>query len=258
VTAHHIAENFAKMIAETEAAQRHEATESQIKNDAGLNRETRRRNLANLGSVRKDQTDRCSAWWGGTGGNVKLWHSIPAVDLAVGKLDSFDPKSISIFPTFKDPDKDFVPGTSLCKMGFPFHHITPTWNDAVSRFELPPGALPLPLFPIDGILTRLVNVDVQNPDGTVPPPPPYPLQLLETSTPGLRGQSGGPTFDIQGTVWGIQVQTRSLSLGFDPTVPGGKPTQKEHQFLNVGLGAHSATIIGFFKQLGITFSMSAY
>ena len=35
------------------------------------------------------------------------------------------------------------------------------------------------------------------------------------STPGLRGQSGGPLFDREGLVYGMQHMTSHLHLGFD-------------------------------------------
>lgn len=38
--------------------------------------------------------------------------------------------------------------------------------------------------------------------------------FIETSTPRLRGQSGGPIFDVNGAIWAIQSQTHHLKLGF--------------------------------------------
>ena len=59
-----------------------------------------------------------------------------------------------------------------------------------------------PRFPIEGMLTRnLLN------EGEV--------FGLELSTPGLRGQSGGPLFDKNGLICGMQSQTNALHLGFD-------------------------------------------
>jgi trypsin-like peptidase len=253
VTAHHIAELLGKMIAGANKARAHETQEAQIRNDSSLDHKARKKKLASLGHLSKDETDRCSAWWGKDGLNVAQFHSLPHVDLAVGKLEPFDKNWVPTYPTFKDPAKNFEPGTSLCKLGFPFHQITPTWNAAKDSFELPPGALPMPLFPMDGILTRFAEIRVVG-----GPAPPYPLRFLETSTPGLRGQSGGPIFDTRGTIWGIQVRTAHLSLGFDPPIPNAKPGEKEHQFLNVGLGVHPETIIGFLRDNGVKIDVSAY
>ena len=258
VTAHHIAELFDKMTKGAAKARAHEAQEAQIRSDPALDHKARKKKLANLGHLDKDETDRCSAWWGGSNANIMQFQTLPTVDLAIGKLDPFDPAWIPTYPTFKDPTKNFDSGTSLCKLGFPFHQITPIWHAATGMFELPPGSVPLPVFPMDGILTRIVNVNVQAAGGIPIQPPSYPLQLIETSTPGLRGQSGGPTFDTQASIWGIQSRTIHLSLGFDPPVPGGKPDQKEHQFLNLAWGAHATTILGFFAQHGVSAAISSY
>jgi hypothetical protein len=103
----------------------------------------------------------------------------------------------------------------------------------------------LPVFPIEGILTRVMNfVDV---GGSVPP---YPMQKIETSSPGLLGQSGGPMFDQEGTVWAIQSETAHLPLGFDAVVTP--------QFLNVGRGAHVSTVLGLFDEHGIAYKKSDY
>jgi hypothetical protein len=160
---------------------------------------------------------------------------------------------VSRYPVFKDPDRDFQPGASLCKLGYPFHSITPVYDSAKDSFMLPPGALPMPLFPMDGIFTRNLVI-APPPDATLP----FPFMFIETSSPGLKGQSGGPIFDTQGTVWGIQCQTAHLPLGFSPPVPGGRASEKEHQFLNVGLGAHPKTILGILDQIGVKVQISNY
>jgi hypothetical protein len=173
-------------------------------------------------------------------------------DVGVGRLDPFDPGCTKVYPIFKDPSKNFDPGTSLCKLGFPFHSFEPTWNKEREMFELPPRALPMPRFPIDGIFTRTAEVVIEGSE-----PPPFPVRYVETSSPGLKGQSGGPTVDVKGTIWAIQAKTINFPLGFDPSVPG-KKDQTEHQFLNVGLGVHPITIFGLFNQVGIKFQVSDY
>ncbi len=71
------------------------------------------------------------------------------------------------------------------------------------------------------------------------------LSYLETSTPGLRGQSGGPIFDVEGRLCAIQVHTVHYPLGFSPVVEQGGRQLEEHQFLNVGVGVHADTILAF-------------
>lgn len=251
VTAHHIVDQWEKLAATHEQVKELKAKRSAIENDASMSGTQRHKALNKIGMLNKDAPEQVSIWFGGG----DLVHplvvangqflSLPAVDLAVAKLEPFDPKWVTTYPTFKDPDKDYEPGQSLCKLGFPLHQITPIWNAGNARFEIPPEALPLPIFPIEGILTRFAKVVIEG-----QPDPPFPMNWIETSSPGLRGQSGGPMFDQRGTVWGIQVQTHSYDLGFN--------TGTRTQFLNVGLGVHAATLINFFKEVGIKFQLSPY
>lgn len=126
--------------------------------------------------------------------------------------------------------------------------LSPTFDEATSNFALPPDQTSLALFPIEGIFTRILNITAQ---GGGAGNYPFPLMFVETSTPGLRGQSGGPTFDWDGAIWAIQSQTRHLPLGFSPEIKHGGTAQKEHQFLNVGMGVHVETVLGFLNQKGV-------
>ena len=75
--------------------------------------------------------------------------------------------------------------------------------------------------------------------------------IVETSSPGLMGQSGGPTFDSEGRIWAMQSKTTHYPLGFPP----GQKNQ-EHQFLNAGWGTHAETIINFFDTIGVEYNLS--
>jgi hypothetical protein len=155
---------------------------------------------------------------------------------------------VASYPVFKDPARNFDPGTSLCRIGFPFHTVEPTYDATRNVFELPPGSVPLPRFASDGILSRIIEVEMEG------QPAPHFVGFIETSSPGLRGQSGGPIFDRQGTIWGIQSKTQHYPLGFSPEVKG----QREHQFLNAGWGTHAATVIGVLNSQGIAHQVSSY
>ena len=80
---------------------------------------------------------------------------------------------------------------------------------------------------------------------------------FEMSTPGLRGQSGGPAFDVDGKVWGMQYKTNFLDLDFDvdmEVLRGGKKTKvKDSAFLNVGLCAHVDVLKDFMREHGVQF-----
>jgi hypothetical protein len=200
-------------------------------------------------NVSDDKTLRAAVNWGGSDSKLVDIYRHPDVDLAIGRLAPFDDSSVKNYPDLKDPHKEFEPGASLCKYGYPFQSIVPTWDARKKRFKLP-AADQLSMFPIEGIFTRTFE------EGGVASP--YPLMYVETSSPGLRGQSGGPTFDIHGAIWAIQSDTNHLPLGFNPPVPGAENGESEHQFLNVGLGVHSATVIGALTELGVAHTVSAF
>lgn len=193
--------------------------------------------------LKNDDLSNFSAWWSFDGVRLREPHGIPTVDLAVGRLEPFDPSWAGPYPVFKDPDRDFDVGTSLCRLGYPFSEVDVSWDDEKHGFDLA-GTLPVPLFPIEGIYTRTVEFFREDGEDT-----PYPYMMIETSSPGLKGQSGGPIFDNMGCIWGIQSCTVSYPLHFETRMP---------QFLNVGRGAHSETILNFFDEVGIRYEKSPY
>jgi S1-C subfamily serine protease len=184
-----------------------------------------------------------SMWWSNDQAKAVEAHVYPDADLALCRLDPFDPAMVSGYPTFKDPG-DLKQGMGLVKVGFPFYEVGTTFDG--TNFVFNPGTLPIPYFPMEGIFTRIHDNGVSA-DG-------YPVKLVETSSPGLRGQSGGPILDRSGNVCAIQSQTRSMHLGFKPKIQDGSKEVEEHQFLNVGLGVHPETIKALFQKHGITAS----
>lgn len=224
----------------------------QIYETPSLDKNSRSRLLKALPKFEGDVVTRSSVWWGFEGLIVEDIIVIPSVDLAFIKFKNFNPVWVKNYPVFKNPSTNISPGKSLCRIGFPFATIIPTFNESTNTFILPPGSLPLPFFPNEGIFTRNVNVAI---DPSIPKPP-YELMFIETSSAGLKGQSGGPIFDVNGYIWGIQSQTRHFPLGFSPEVPNGKHGEKEHQFLNIGWGVHIKTLIGAMKDLNIKHEIS--
>jgi hypothetical protein len=251
LTCFHITQSFQKMMQECAFVRSVRAQADAIKADPALSAKQRSKKLAELPKITAEMTEQCSAWWGRDGVRLVSARGIEVIDLAVGKLDPFDPAWVQAYPFIKDPAKDFDQGVSLCKLGYPFHRIEPVWDQTVGSFRLPPGALPLPRFPIEGIFTRNVDVVVRN-----APQPPFPLRWVETSSPGLKGQSGGPTFDHNGWIWAIQARVLSIPLGFDGEIEIKKVKHKVPQFLNVGLGVHPTTIIGLLDQMKVKYDVS--
>jgi len=190
-----------------------------------------------------------SFWWGQDGLGLQDVRPLPEADLILGRLDPFDASSITNYPVLKDPGKNISPGTSLCRTGFPFHTIKTDFDPKRNSFSLDAACLPPPFFPIEGIFTRNVVVGKSKDNH-------HEIKFLETSSPGLKGQSGGPIFDCHGTIWGLQSRTKNLPLGFSPKVKRGDTEVEENQFLNVGEGIHVETILSFIKANRISVQVS--
>lgn len=189
-----------------------------------------------------------SLWWGVGGERVQQIQVLDGIDLCVGQLSPFVAQDNAVYPVLKNP-ASMREGTSLCRLGYPFHQIKATYDEATNSFALPPEVFPIAEFPNEGIFTR-VHILPQPPGGNVP------LELIETSSPGLRGQSGGPIFDTAGNVWAIQSDTLSLPLEFSPTVTVNGRLVVEHQFLNVGRGVHARSLIGLLTAMNVDHQVS--
>jgi hypothetical protein len=154
-----------------------------------------------------------------------------AADIAVARLEPFDSQAFASEPTFRDTSAEpLAQGASVCLVGFPFHHIEATFDPDTRGFTLAPGAFPVPRFAIDGIVARFRRRHLaQDASGL----------FIQTSSPGLRGQSGGPLLDVRGRIVGIQSHTEHLDLGFDASFSNERGERVvERQFLNVGAATH--------------------
>jgi hypothetical protein len=212
LTAGHILRQWHQLVDGVESVKRTQAARDAIEKDAALSKKEKAVKLSPL-VIGKDDSDNCSAWWGVDRVELKNFSYVPiivpdfgeAVDIGVGRLDPFDPAAykISNYPVFKNPDKNFEPGVSLCKLGYPLYQVTPTWNAQTNSFCLPPGTLPMPRFPIDGIFTRIAEIVIQGGQHL-----PYPIRYLETSTPVLRAR-----------VAGLRLTSTEISGRFKPRRP---------------------------------------
>ncbi len=165
----------------------------------------------------------------------------PTLDLAILKFKNVKQIYYTSYATFLKDSTQLKQGKTLCRLGFPFAEFTnfayDLINDEINFTQS--GNMNSPSFPIDGIITRHV-VDGQNIVG------------LELSTPGLRGQSGGPLFDTEGIICGMQSMTVQYHLGFDDQkieiISNGKKTNTiNHSFLNVGRCIHVDAIKSFLQ-----------
>lgn len=139
-------------------------------------------------------------------------------------------------------------GQSVCKLGFAFpEYDFFEYSNELKNIVMKKNIIAsFPLFPMDGIVTRLIMDENKN------------LSMFETSTAGIRGQSGGPIFSPEGLVYGIQSMTKQLDLNFDVDmeVKRGNNTKKINYtpFINLGVGVSSLEIIKFLDENNISYN----
>jgi hypothetical protein len=171
----------------------------------------------------------------------------PTLDLAVIKFKDVKHKYYTGHATFLKDGSQLKQGKYLCRFGFPFAEFTnfqyDLYEDEISFTNT--GNVNSPSFPMDGIVTRHVM------DGGK-------MVGVEMSTPGLRGQSGGPLFDTNGIICGMQSETVQYHLGFDEQsieiISNGRRTNTvNHSFLNVGRCVHVDAIKEFLTQVNVKY-----
>ncbi|MEJ7623156.1 MAG: serine protease [Pyrinomonadaceae bacterium] len=171
----------------------------------------------------------------------------PGLDVALLKFNGFTRLLCDTFPTFARDDDDLKQGKSLCRLGFPFPEFNNYGYDEStdSIGWTATGQELTPRFPIDGMVTRHVADEAGK------------IIAFELSTPGIRGQSGGPAFDIEGKVWGMQSITKHLDLDFDVDVEvmrgAGVKRIQESAFLHVGGCIHVKVLKEFMREHNVSF-----
>jgi hypothetical protein len=191
-----------------------------------------------------------SYWWGMDGVQLTDIRPLPEGDLVLGRLSPFNPYAWPLYPVFKSPD-DLGVGTALCKLGYPFQRVHATFREANNSFDLGPSVRTLACFPMEGLYTRTLDAGKSG-DGR------YDIKFLETSSPGLRGQSGGPILDANGTIWGVQSRTDNYACGAVTRVGKDGREVEEEQCINLGIGIHPELIVSFLRDNGVRFLLSDY
>lgn len=171
----------------------------------------------------------------------------PSLDVALLHFKNFTRLLCTTFPVFPRAGSSLKQGRFLCRLGFPFPEFANFEYDSVTdhiRWTTA-GRPNTPQFPIEGMVTRhLLGQDGQ-------------IVGFELSTPGLRGQSGGPAFDVDGRVWGMQAATSHLDLDFDVDVEvlrvGRKHQVKDSAFLHVGHCVHVDVLRQFMRANDVAF-----
>lgn len=249
LTAAHIALDIASVAKHGAEIAAYEQAKNTILGNAALHPNDRHKRLRALKANSLWITNQAVIWGLDPHSQVHQFQCNAIADIAIGRLQPFDPKWVKTYPIFKNPNEPMLPGTSLCRLGFPFHQVDATFDDQTKLFKLANGVFPIPRFPNDGIHTRIAIL--------VSPDNKQQAKYIETSTAGLKGQSGGPIFDSSGHIWAMQSRTQSLPLGFKPEVVEGNKTIVEHQFMHVGWGSHVEEIIKLCKRFGVDITLSS-
>nr|WP_295929377.1 trypsin-like peptidase domain-containing protein [uncultured Dyadobacter sp.] len=174
-------------------------------------------------------------------------HLHPTQDLAIIHFRDFESRQYQGYARFLRDSRLVKQGRYLCRLGYPFPEFTNyRFNKDTADIEwTAEGRSKTPTFPIDGIITRHIGDNNE-------------VVGIEMSTPGLRGQSGGPLFDQQGIIYGMQSSTRHLHLGFDQVnreviTEGHRKKVSNYPFLNVGQCVHVDVIKQFLREKRIRF-----
>ncbi|HXB40683.1 MAG TPA: trypsin-like peptidase domain-containing protein [Bacteroidia bacterium] len=172
----------------------------------------------------------------------------PKYDLAIVVFENFKDPAYQSYARFVKDGSTIRRGDFLCRLGYPFPEFTNfQYNKATDDIEwTDAGRKDTPNFPIEGMFTRSYIDDEKK------------VFALEISTPGLKGQSGGPLFNENGLVCGMQSMTNHLHLGFDMKnqefpVNGEKIKVTNQPFLHVGQCIHSDVIKAFLQENKIKF-----
>ncbi len=176
------------------------------------------------------------------------YHAHPTLDLAIISFQGFNKLLYNSHATFVTDSNKIKQGKYLCRLGYPFPEFNnfqhnPKTDDIEWTNE---GIQVSPIFPLDGIITRFIGDASGH------------ITATELSNPGLRGQSGGPLFDTDGLVYGMQYETKHLHLGFDlkdhEVISEGKKNKVSNApFLHVGHCIHVDQIKKFLSEHKIKF-----
>lgn len=218
-----------------------------IQRDRRLSAQQKRRRIFRV-PVDPKWVTHVTYWWGRDGVRLTDVHLLPEADLAVGRLDPFDRKAFPRYAVLKNPRRLKV-GTPLCKFGYPFERIDAAYDEAQGRFRIRTEPLPLSGFPLEGIYTRTLCAG-KSADGR------YEIKFVETSSPGLTGQSGGPLFDTRGILWGVQSRTEMHAFRVRAHFTDGGRAGNKVLSVNLGIAVHPELLVCYLRDIGIRFRLS--
>ncbi len=216
-------------------------------NDINASRVQKNGSLSSEIKLDKTMITNHSFWWGWDGVAMNDILVNRQADIAIGKLTNFNPRWVNEYPVFADPSSIRI-GESVGRIGFPFIDIVPKFHPESNAFEIP-KITEKSAYASSGMIS-VIGERGRSKDDTCD------IVNIETSETGLRGQSGGPIFDVEGRLVGMQVMTVHRALGFHPTAELDGQKYLENQFLNAGVGLHISTIMQLLDSRGIDYNRS--
>ena len=217
--------------------------EIRLEGNAGKSQSLRKKLDREIGLALKDRGPyirRAGILWSNPAVISTQDHVYQLADIMVFKLENVDALEVDIFPKFKRP-AGLAAGTSVVRSGYAFNETKCSFDDAKNEFINETQSSPL--FASEGIISR--NWIMTEPTSG------QTIHVIQTSSPGLKGQSGGPLLDADGAILAIQSSTVCLDLQFDAFSADHKGQYKERQFLNVGQGISTQTLEEIFERHGI-------
>ncbi len=174
-------------------------------------------------------------------------HLHPTYDIAIVKFNDYTKLCYQEHAVFVNQHSSPGQGDFLCRLGYPFPEFSNfRFNDTRDDIEwTSEGIAHSPRFPIEGMVTRFL-ADQQQVFG------------IEMSTPGLKGQSGGPLFNSKGFVCGMQFATSHFHLGFDivdkEIIFNTEPRiVSDYSFLHLGQCVHADIIKSFLREKSVKY-----
>ncbi|MBP5203734.1 MAG: trypsin-like peptidase domain-containing protein [Candidatus Methanomethylophilaceae archaeon] len=145
-------------------------------------------------------------------------------DLALAKVGPFDPDLTDVYPSF--PREGGVePGMSVGRLGFAPESSGSGFESAGILFN-------------EGTVSKIYRENG--------------VKYFITSSPGIKGQSGGPVFNREGTIVGIQTSTRSAELGYTTITDSGSAAGL---MSNEGIAIHVETVRDFLDAAGVSYRL---
>lgn len=251
VTAEHVARTRAAFEIHEKEIQEYRDKQKEIEDDPSLNSRARmkRRNKLKADEENEKWITGYLEVWGNLGIELKdrvLY--IDQADLAIGRLEPFDPESVPAYPRLPTDPSSLNYGTSLMRMGYPLHPGVEARQTTEGFFELNKETLGFAPFANTGIFTRIYQE--QGPAGSRGP-----IRYIETDSASYVGHSGGSMVDVDGRLWSINIKSAHYRMDDSTLLPDGS-FRKQEETAHLGVGVHPEMLQTVLRENNIEFEVA--